>query len=295
MSKPTPPLPRWADILLLPLINLLAALTVCGLVIFAIGENPFAALKVMINGAFVYQGALGYTLFYTTSFIFTGLAVAMAFHAMLFNIGAEGQASLGGLGATLVAFALAPVSGFLALPLAVAGAAVFGAAWGIVPGYLQAKRGSHIVITTIMFNFIAAALLVWLLAGPMLEAGQQSPQSGLLPEQTWLPKIHEMFAWIGIKTASTPLNASFLIALLASLFFWVLIWRSRLGFEIRTIGQNQEAAHYSGINVARVIIITMAISGAFAGLMAINQIQGSATNSSLALPLAMVSRASRSR
>jgi simple sugar transport system permease protein len=274
MSKPTPPLPRWADIVLLPLINLLAALFLCGLVILAIGENPFAALKVMINGAFVYKGALGYTLFYTTSFIFTGLAVAIAFHARLFNIGAEGQASLGGLGATIVAFSVAGLPGIIALPLAITGAALFGAAWGIVPGYLQAKRGSHIVITTIMFNFIAAALLVWLLAGPMLQPGQQSPQSSLLPEQVWLPKIHEMLSWIGIDTASTPLNASFLVALLASLFFWVLVWRTRLGFEIRTVGQNQEAAHYSGINVARVIIITMAISGAFAGLMAINQIQG---------------------
>lgn len=274
MSKPTPPLPRWADIVLLPLINLIAALFMCGLVIFAIGENPFSALKVMINGAFVYKGALGYTLFYTTSFVFTGLAVAIAFHAMLFNIGAEGQASLGGLGATLVAFALASMPGAIALPLAVGGAALFGAAWGVVPGYLQAKRGSHIVITTIMFNFIAAALLVWLLAGPMLQPGQQSPQSSLLPEQVWLPKIHEMLNWIGIETTDTPLNASFLVALLACLFFWVLVWRTRLGFEIRTVGQNQEAAHYSGINVARVIIITMAISGAFAGLMAINQIQG---------------------
>ena len=274
MSKPTPPLPRWADIVLLPLINLMAALFLCGLVILAIGENPFEALKVMINGAFVYQGGLGYTLFYTTSFIFTGLAVALAFHAMLFNIGAEGQASLGGLGATLVAFALAGLPGLIALPLAVAGAAAFGAAWGVVPGYLQAKRGSHIVITTIMFNFIAAALLVWLLAGPMLQPGQQSPQSSLLPEQVWLPKIHEMLNWVGIETASTPLNASFLVALLASAFFWVLVWRTRLGFEIRTVGQNQEAAHYSGINVARVNIVTMAISGAFAGLMAINQIQG---------------------
>ena len=274
MSKPTPPLPRWADIVLLPLINLLAALFVCGLIILAIGENPIAALKVMINGAFVYKGALGYTLFYTTSFIFTGLAVATAFHAMLFNIGGEGQASLGGLGATLVAFSVGFLPGVLALPLAVAGAALFGAAWGVVPGYLQAKRGSHIVITTIMFNFIAAALLVWLLAGPMLEPGQQSPQSGLLPEQVWLPKIHEMMAWVGLKTTATPLNASFLIALLASFFFWVLIWHTRLGYEIRTVGQNQEAAHYSGINVARVIIITMAISGAFAGMMAINQILG---------------------
>ncbi len=274
MSKPTPPLPRWADIVLLPMINLFTALFLCGLIVLAIGENPITALEVMINGAFVYKGALGYTLFYTTNFIFTGLAVATAFHARLFNIGAEGQAALGGLGATLVAFALSGLPSIFALPMALAGAALFGAFWGVVPGYLQAKRGSHIVITTIMFNFIAAALLVWLLAGPMLEPGQHSPQSSLLPEATWLTKIHEILAWFGIKVAATPLNTSFLLALLGCLIFWILIWRTRLGYEIRAIGQNQEAAHYSGINVTRVIIITMAISAAFAGLMAINQIQG---------------------
>lgn len=274
MSTQTPPLPRWADIIVLPIINLFAALFLCGLIILAIGENPLTALGVMINGAFVYQGGLGYTLFYTTNFIFTGLAVATAFHARLFNIGAEGQAALGGLGATLVAFGVAGLPSVLALPLALAGAALFGAVWGVIPGYLQAKRGSHIVITTIMFNFIAAALLVWLLAGPMLEPGQQSPQSSLLPEAAWLPQIHEILAWFGITIAKSPLNASFLLALLGCVLFWVLIWYTRLGYAIRAIGQNADAAHYSGINVARVIIIAMAISGAFAGLMAINQIQG---------------------
>ena len=275
MSKPVPPLPRWADIVLLPMINLFAALFLCGLIVLIIGENPITALEVMINGAFVYKGALGYTLFYTTNFIFTGLAVATAFHARLFNIGAEGQAALGGLGATLVAFSIgSALPSFLALPLALVGAALFGAFWGVVPGYLQAKRGSHIVITTIMFNFIAAALLVWLLAGPMIEAGQQSPQSRLLPEATWLAKMHEILLWFGITVAKTPLNISFLLALLGCLAFWILIWWTRFGYEIRAVGQNQEAAYYSGINVTRVIIITMAVSGAFAGLMAINQIQG---------------------
>ena len=274
MSAPTPPLPRWADVFLLPMINLFVALFLCGLIVLAIGENPIAALYIMINGAFVYDGALGYTLFYTTNFLFTGLAVAIAFHAKLFNIGAEGQAALGGLGATLVAFTISGLPSILALPLALAGAALFGAVWAVIPGYLQAKRGSHIVITTIMFNFIAAALLVWLLAGPMLEPGQQSPQSSLLPEQAWLPKLHDILAWMGITIAKSPVNVSFLLALLGCVFFWLLIWRTRLGYAIRAIGQNPEAAHYAGINVARVIIITMAISGAFAGLMAINQILG---------------------
>ncbi|MEM7441556.1 MAG: ABC transporter permease [Pseudomonadota bacterium] len=275
MSAPTPPLPRWADLFLLPLINLCAAFLVCGLVVLAIGENPIEAMGVMIQGAFVFPGGLGYTLYYTTNIIFTGLAVATAFHAMMFNIGGEGQATLGGIGAALAAFAFAWAPGIIALPMAILGSALAGALWGVVPGYLQAKRGSHIVITTIMFNFIAASILVWLLAGPLIQAGQSSPQTAPLPDQTWLPKMQDMFSWVGIETARTPFNASFLIALLALFVFWVLIWRTRLGYEIRTVGQNPDAAHYAGINVARVIIIAMAIAGAFAGLLATNEILGS--------------------
>ncbi|MEO0567939.1 MAG: ABC transporter permease [Pseudomonadota bacterium] len=274
MSGPLPPLPRWADLFLLPLINLMAALFVCGLVVLAIGENPIEAMGVMIKGAFIYPGGLGYTLYYTTNFVFTGLAVATAFHAMLFNIGGEGQAYIAGLGAALAAFAVGAAPAIVAIPLAIAGAALFGAIWGVIPGYLQAKRGSHIVITTIMFNFIAASIMVWLLAGIMLEPGQQSPQSVKLPETSHLPKLHDLVALLGVKIASTPLNASFVIALIALGLFWVLIWRTRLGYAIRAVGHNPEAAHYAGINVARTIIIAMAIAGAFAGLLATNEIVG---------------------
>ena len=150
------PLPRWMEIFVVPLINLALALTVVGLVLAAIGEDPLRALAVMVRGAFVQPGSLGYTLYYTTNFIFTGLAVAVAFHAMLFNIGGEGQAMLGGLGVALVCIALDPfLPGVVVIVLAIGAAAAFGAAWAFIPGWLQAHRGSHIVITTIMFNFIA--------------------------------------------------------------------------------------------------------------------------------------------
>jgi len=102
------PLPRWADLLLLPLLNLCAAFFVCGIVVWLIGENPFTALSVMVKGAFVYPGSLGYTLYYTTNFIFTGLAVATAFKAKLFNIGGEGQAYVGALGVLAACAAFAP-------------------------------------------------------------------------------------------------------------------------------------------------------------------------------------------
>ena len=128
------PLPSWMDIFVMPIINILAAFFVAGLIIAAIGENPFRVLAVMVKGAFVYKGALGYTLFYTTNFIFTGLAVAVAFHAMLFNIGGEGQALMGGLGIGFVALGLGGVlPPLLVVMLAVPIAAGFGAVWGSIP------------------------------------------------------------------------------------------------------------------------------------------------------------------
>ncbi|MEM6618795.1 MAG: ABC transporter permease [Pseudomonadota bacterium] len=265
-----PPLPRWADIVLLPLINLAIAFIICGVIVAILGENPFQALAVMFNGAFVFPGGLGYTLYYTTNLVFTGLAVATAFHAAKFNIGGEGQAYVAGLGTAIVAFTLGALPGIIVIPLAVLGAAALGALWGVVPGYLQAYRGSHIVITTIMFNFIAASVMVYLLAGPLLQPGQQSPQTSPLPGSSHLPKLHEL----GLPLDASPLNASFLIALLALVAFWVLIWRTRLGYAIRTVGQNPEAAHYAGINVPRTIVLTMAIAGGFAGLLATNEILG---------------------
>ena len=268
-------LPRWIDIGLLPVINLAAALVVSGIIIAIIGENPFVAMGVMLKGAFVYKGALGYTLFYTTNFIFTGLAVAVAFHAMLFNIGGEGQAMIGGLGVGLVCLALdSLLPPLLVVTVAIFAAALFGAAWGVIPGWLQARRGSHIVITTIMFNFIAASVMVWLLAGMLMAPGQMSPETRSFAEGVGLPQIHDVLNAIGFSVAKSPLNFSFVVALLASFGVWVLIWRTRLGYVIRATGHSERAAIYAGHNPAHIIMIAMAISGGLAGLMSLNEILG---------------------
>ena len=268
-------LPRWIDIGVLPLLNILAAFIVSGIIIAMIGENPFTALGVMLKGAFVYKGALGYTLFYTTNFIFTGLAVAVAFHAMLFNIGGEGQAMMGGLGIGLLVLAReAVIPAFLLIFLAIPVSALMGAAWGAVPGYLQAKRGSHVVITTIMFNFIASAIMVWLLAGTLMEQGQMAPETRDFADGVGLIKFHEIAGMMGIKVARSPLNLSFVIALIAAFGVWVLIWRTRLGYVIRATGHSEKAAVYAGHSPQRIIIITMAISGGLAGMMALNEILG---------------------
>ena len=268
-------LPRWIDVGLLPLINILAAFIVSGIIIALIGENPFTALMVMLKGAFVYKGALGYTLFYTTNFIFTGLAVAVAFHAMLFNIGGEGQAMLGGIGIGVVTLALGGIlPPFWVVLLAIPMSALLGAIWGIIPGWLQAKRGSHIVITTIMFNFIASSIMVWLLTGPMLREGQISPESEHFADGIALPQLHSIFNAMGMEVARSPLNLSFVLALVMSVLVWALIWRTRLGYTIRATGHSEKATIYAGHSPQKIIMITMAISGALAGMMALNEILG---------------------
>jgi simple sugar transport system permease protein len=268
-------MPRWADIALIPLINLALALAVSAVVIALIGENPAEAMGVMIRGAVGSAYGWGYTLYYATNFIFTGLAVAVAFHARLFNIGGEGQAALGGLGVAIVCLSVPWPHWTLALPASVIGAALFGAAWAAIPAWLQAKRGSHIVITTIMFNFIASALLVYLLVNVLKVPGSMAPETARFAEGARLPSAYDWGAWMGF-TRSAPLNVAFFLALACCYGVWVLIWKTRLGYEIRAFGQSESAAKYAGIRPVRIIMIAMLISGGLSGLMAVNAVQGEA-------------------
>ncbi|CAH0339042.1 ABC transporter permease [Rhizobium sp. CECT 9324] len=275
MSTASFPLPRWIDYAVLPLLNLILAFLVSGLVVWIIGENPIEALKLMLNGALGRGEGIGFTLFYATNFIFTGLSVAVAYHAGLFNIGSEGQAYLGGLGAALVALALDHyVPWYVTMPFAILGAAAFGGLWALIPAWLQAKRGSHIVITTIMFNFIGAALMVYLLVNVMIVPGKMAPESRTFLEGGQLPKLDWLMAMFGMKLGPAPFNVSFLIALVMCFLVWVLIWRTKLGFEMRTLGLSRSAAAYAGIPYTKIVIITMLISGGLAGMMALNPVLG---------------------
>ncbi len=271
LSRP----PRWVGIVLIPLVNLFLALAIAGLIVLGMGENPLTALRFLVYGAFGYVEGLGYTLYYTTNFLFTGLAVAVAFHARLFNIGGEGQAYIGGLGVGLVCLAFDDTLPLiLIVPLSIAAAAVFGGAWAFIPAYLQAKRGSHIVITTIMFNFIAAALMVYLMVNLLIKPGQMSPESREFAPGAWLPFLHETMGWIGIEMARSPLNLSFVWALVCCVLVWVFIWHTRWGYEIRAVGGNETAAVYAGIRPTRIIVLAMCISGALAGFVGVNEILG---------------------
>ncbi|MEL6784728.1 MAG: ABC transporter permease [Pseudomonadota bacterium] len=269
------PLPRWVDIGLMPLINVAVAFLIAGLVVLFVGESPVEAAYLMVRGAFGNGYNLGYTLFFATTFIFTGLAVAVAFHAGLFNIGGEGQAYIGGLGVGLVCLSMDSIlPWWLTFPLAIIGAALFGAGWALLPAYLQAKRGSHIVITTIMFNFIASALMVYLLAGPLQKSANLGPRTRDFAEGGQLPKLDWLFAPFGLDMGTSPLNVSFLLAIIMALLVWVLVWRTRFGYEMRTLGTSPRAALYAGMGETRIIVIAMMISGALAGMMALNPVMG---------------------
>ncbi|MAN15637.1 ABC transporter permease [Alterinioella nitratireducens] len=268
-------MPRWADVALIPFINLVLALAVSALVVLYIGESPVEALQVMIRGSVGSAYGWGFTLYYATNFIFTGLGVAVAFHARMFNIGGEGQAALGGLGVAMVSLYIPWPHWSLALLGATIGAAIFGAAWAAIPAYLQAKRGSHIVITTIMFNFIASALLVYLLVNVFRVPGNMAPETARFAEGARLPNAYDVAPWLGFSR-STPLNVSFFVAVAACIGVWLMIWRTRLGYEIRAYGFSEPGAVYAGINPVRIIMISMLVSGGLSGLMAINSVMGEA-------------------
>ncbi|MCX2724166.1 ABC transporter permease [Roseibium salinum] len=267
-------LPRWVDYGLIPLLNLAAAFLVSGLVVVLIGENPLKAVEVLVWGSLGYGEGIGFTLFYATNFIFTGLAVAVAFHAGLFNIGGEGQAYLGGLGVAFACLALDRfVPWYVTLPFAILGSALMGAAWALIPAWLQATRGSHVVITTIMFNFIASSLMVYLLNNVLKKPGSMQSETRTFEEGGRLPFLNDIFPSFGFGYA--PVNLSLFVALAACVLVWLLIWRTKLGFEIRSYGANASAAVYAGISPVRTIVLTMLISGGLAGMMAINEIMGS--------------------
>lgn len=275
MSQPFVKLPAWADYGLIPAINLIVAFLVAGLVVLLVGENPLDAAVLMVKGAFGSGEGVGYTLYYATNFIFTGLCVAVAFHCGLFNIGGEGQAYVGGLGVALACLWFGDfLPWWLTMLAAIAGGALSGALWALIPAWLQAKRGSHIVITTIMFNFIAASLMVYLLIGVLKPVGAMAPETRVFSSGGQLPQLGWLMELLGLNIRSAPLNISFLLALVAAFFVWLLIWRTRIGYEIRTMGHSVRAAEYAGINPAKIIIITMMISGALAGLMALNAVMG---------------------
>jgi general nucleoside transport system permease protein len=267
-------LPTWADVVLIPLLNLLLALLATSVVFLLIHENPIECLGIMLKGAVGSLKGWSYLLYYATNFIFTGLCVAVAFHAGLFNIGGEGQAYFAGLGAAMVGLYFEFLPWPIVIPLSILASMLFGAFWGFVPGYLQAKRGSHIVITTIMFNFIASSLMVYLINYWFRPIGKMAVESREITGAYILTFREIAKQFLDYRLPASPLNLTVFLALFVAWAVWYLLWRTKLGYEIRAVGLNSEAAVYAGIKPDRIIMIAMAISGGLAGLVAVNEVLG---------------------
>jgi len=208
------------------------------------------------------------TLRISTPYIFAGLAVALGFRGGLFNIGAEGQYFIAGLTTVYVGYSLPGLPWIIHLPLALVAGMLGGALWAAIPGYLKGKTGAHEVINTIMMNYIAFRFAEFMLdvGGPM-SRGDGRPVSPEIAPSSYLPQFFP-------NSAALRFNVGFLLALLVAWLIWWLLFKTTLGYEIRTVGQNPRAARYAGMSVPRTIVITMAISGALAGLSAATDILG---------------------
>ncbi len=258
-----------------PVATVLLAFLLGGLVVLATGHNPLLAYRDIFNGAglnWIFhpttstQGTSAYnlsqTLLQSTTLILTGLAVAFAFRCGMFNIGGQGQYFIGLIVANWLGVSFAGMSTLPHVLIAIIGATLAGAAWAGIAGVLKATTGAHEVISTIMLNYIALYTATWLFGdgGPLQNSTQPTvPVSNDIAHSAQLPVIWGTVGFQG-------LDIGFLIAIAALVVFWALINRTTLGYEVRAVGFNPEAAAYGGINVKKNLIRAMAISGAFAGL-----------------------------
>jgi simple sugar transport system permease protein len=242
-----------------------------GVLIMLVGDNPIVAYRLLLGSALSWPDGIGYTLFQATPLIFTGLAVLVGFRCGLFNIGAEGQLYIAAFATAWVGITFANRGAWLLIPLCFAAAILTGAFWGAIPGVLKARFGSHEVINTIMLNFIAVALVSYFTqyhykvpGDPILETAPIGPGAYIPHLGRFIPGLPERI----------PLNIAFLLALLCCLLVYLFLWRTKWGYEIRATGSNPFAAEYGGISIRKQIILAMSVSGALAGMVAINEVLG---------------------
>jgi len=242
-------------------------------IIAAIGENPLSVFALIFREGLTSADGFARVLNDATPLVFTGLSVAYAFRAGYFNIGGEGQLYMGAFAAMLVATALPGLPRVLALPLALLAAALGGAVWGAVPGYLRARFGVHEVINTIMMNFLAVGITGYLVVHHMKERGQMIPHTPLIPEAYRLEGFGRS-GWgqaIGLDSAN-PLGPSLVLALLAVAAVWFLFRRTVEGYRLRTLGLSPAAARYAGMSTRALTVRAMAVSGALAGLVGVHEV-----------------------
>ncbi len=254
--------------LLRPILAVMGGVAVGLLVTKLAGESPWHVLTIMTKSAFGSRYDLGMTLFYATPLILTGLSVAVAFEAGLFNIGAEGQLTLGALAAAWVGCKYPNLPSPLAPILAGLAAVAAGGAWGAIPGWLRARRGSHEVINTIMLNFVAAGIASYVTLYMIKDTENQSPESLPVGAGYLIPHLGAF--------GDAPVSVALILALLAAIAVGLMLKSTVLGFELRAVGQSEDAARTAGIDPARARIVAMALAGGLAGLVGVAEVLGNA-------------------
>jgi len=250
-----------------PITAVLLGIVLGGILMALTGVNPFTGYKALIQGCFGNLEYLSETIVYTTPLIFTGLAIAVGFRCGLFNIGVEGQYIVGLIGAAVVGAMDLGLPMIIHLPLTMLSGMACGAIWASVPGFLKARFGIHEVVNSIMMNYIALYLSHYLVNGPIKDPKITSPYSR---EILSTAKLWRFFG----EGSPIRVNSGIVIAIAAAILVYYLLFRTTIGYRIRAVGFNPEAARYGGINVQKNVVAAMFISGALAGLAGAVQVMG---------------------
>ena len=263
---------NWRTGLVIPLLAVFTALVIGIIIILLTGASlgeALAAYRALLVGSVGSVKAISETLTAATPLILSGLAVAIAFRAGLFNIGGEGQMLIGGMTAVLVGFSITGLPLFVHLPLALLAGIIGGAVWGFIPGFLKAKTGAHEVIVTIMLNFIALRLVDFLLKTTLFQReGRNDPVSKTVEASAQLPQL------LGWLNPALRVHLGLIVALIAAALVSWLLFRTTTGFEFRAVGANPSAARYAGMSITKVYILVMMIAGGLAGLAGTGQVLG---------------------
>lgn len=284
---------------LMPVFAVLAAFAVGAVILLLQGVNPLEAYQSMIIGAFGSKNGLSDTLVKATPLLLVGLGIAIAFRGGVINIGAEGQIIMGSLFTTWVGLQLGnQVSGVIVIIIGLLAGAFMGGIWGAIPGYLKAQLGVNEILSTIMLNQIAIQIGYYLLRGPMMDpaeiaAGTNIPHSARLIKDIDMPRFTDIAQSLGITqsakdlnlqgflgevygvlTEPTRLHSGFIFAIIMAIVVYIFLWRTTIGYRIRAVGLNRHASRYAGMNVKRTMVLSMTLSGAFAGLAGAVEILG---------------------
>ncbi len=252
----------------LPVFATLAALAVGAVMLLILGANPITAYGALVEGAFGSFNALAETAAKAVPLLLVGLGICISFRGSVTNIGGEGQMVIGAILGTVAGLALSGRPAWLVVPLALLSGFAGGALWGAIPGALKAYFNVNEILSTVMMNAIAVQIMNYLLRGPLIDPAQAQlaskiPQTAALDVAFRLPRL-----------VPTRLHLGALIAVILAVVVYILLWRTTLGYRIRAVGQNPDAARYGGIRVKRTVVMALLLSGAFAGLAGVIQVYG---------------------